>query len=294
MKKKYKILFLSTIFLIIMSAILPGTYGVVKTDKIKSDDSLGTDYYALLFAVGEYYNNPDQNRFSMIRAVDQLELCLLSSPNWKEENIHVVKGKEATGFRFLREMIWLLGREKHNDYSLVYITTHGSPLKYDGRLLDLPPFDESDGADEILVMYHGFEYPLSFITDDMINFLLNMMQSKGVCLIVDSCFSGGFNDHSFSDINKVSQRHFNNEFIDDIGGKGRVVLMSSEEDTVSYGSVFSFNLIDALNGKADIYGNNNGINSAEESFYYAESQNNYYGNQHPTILDLFEGELPLT
>jgi len=277
------------VVLLFISIIIPGSYGHMKSDINNSEN-----YYALLFSVGEYYKNPEQNRFSMFRAVDQLESCLLSSSNWKEENIHIVKGEKATGIRFIREMMWLINKEKKNDFTLVYITTHGSPLKYKEIPLDLPPFDESDGADEILVMYHGFEYPFSFITDDMINFLLNLMQSKGVCLVVDSCFSGGFNDHSMQalDTNKITK--FSNDFIEDLFGDRRVVLMSSEEDTVSYGSVFSFNLIDGLNGEADKNGNNDGINSAEEAFYYALNQNNYYGGQHPTILDLYDGQLPLT
>jgi hypothetical protein len=253
------------------------------------------DYWAVIFAVGIYKNNPDQNRLSMFEAADDLYDTLLKYDNWNEDNIHLIKGEQATGKNLIKELIWLIKNEDKNDYSLIYLTTHGSPLKdQNGNMVDIPPKDESDGSDEILVMYDGFDNWYSFIWDDLLNFFLGMLQSKGVCLIVDSCFSGGFNDeynqNSIGDINYS----FNSEFGKELASNDRVVLMSSEENTVSYGSYFSFHLIDGFNGNADTLGNNNGINSAEESFYYAQNIVDLWGWQHPTILDNFPGEFPIT
>jgi len=42
----------------------------------------GTEYWALIFAVGIYKNNPDANRPSMLEAADDLYDVLLSSPEW--------------------------------------------------------------------------------------------------------------------------------------------------------------------------------------------------------------------
>ena len=42
----------------------------------------------------------------------------------------------------------------------------------------------------------------------------------------------------------------------------RIILMSSEEDTLSYGSHFSNFLIEGFWGWADVTGNGDGINSA--------------------------------
>jgi hypothetical protein len=268
-----------------------------KTDYFQSSGE--TKYWALLFAVGEYFLNPRENRPSMLEAVDDLHDVLLSSGQWEEDHIHVVKGRQATGVRLIRELIWLILNEGKNDISLIYLTTHGTPLKnQNGKLMDLPPKDEDDGADEILIMYHGFEFPLSFISDDMLNFFLSLLQSKGVCLIVDSCFSGGFNDPPFLDdtIKEYSAESFTNGFVEDVATQGRVVLMSSEEDTVSWGSYFTFHLIDGFGGNADLNGNLDGINSAEEAFYYAKpkTEESTHGRQHPTILDLYDGELPIT
>lgn len=232
----------------------------------------GTEFWALLVGVGVYYNHPEKNRPSMLEAVDNLHEVLLNSPLWSEDHIHVLKGTEATLWNLIRELIWLIRNEDKNDMSLIYITTHGSPLKNkDGKSIDLPPKDEDDGADETLIMYEGFEKWYGRIWDDLLNFFIGLLQSKGVCFIVDSCYSGGFND---------------------VGSNGRVVLMSCEEDEVSYGSHFSEYLIQGFWGDADLLGNEDGVNSAEEAFNFAKLWVN--GRQHPTILDLYSGEFPVT
>jgi Caspase domain len=261
----------------------------------------GTEYWALLFAVGVYRNNPNQDRPSMLRAVDNLYDVLIDSPQWQSDHIHVVKGSQATGQNLIKELLWLIRSEDADDMSLIYITTHGSPLlAEDGYPIDIPPKDEADGADEILVMYDGFDNPYAFIWDDLLNFLLSLLQSQGVCLIVDSCFSGGFNDVPFkgNTIEDYTLESFSEGLAEEIATQGRVVLMSSEEDTYSYGSYFSNYLIDGFEGSADLstFGNGDGINSAEESFYYAQRLVDLYGygNQHPTILDLYPGEFPVT
>ena len=68
--------------------------------------------------------------------------------------------------------------------------------------------------------------------------------------------------------------------------------MSCEEDELSFGSYFSRLLIKGLNGDAD--DNQDGVYTAEEIFYYAKNILDLMDSQHPTILDLYPGELPLT
>jgi len=262
----------------------------------------GTEYWALLFAVGIYRDNPNKDRPSMLEAVDDLYDVLIDSPQWQPDHIHVVKGSQATGINLIKELIWLIQNEDYDDMSLIYLTTHGSPLidKETGLPIDLPPKDETDGADEILVMYDGFANPYAFIWDDLLNFFLSLLQSQGVCFIVDSCFSGGFNDFPFKEktIESYTIESFSEGLAEEIATQGRIVLMSCEEDTYSYGSYFSNYLIDGFEGSADhsTFGNRDGINSAEESFYYAQRLVDLYGyaDQHPTILDLYPGEFPVT
>lgn len=283
----------------------------INTNKIKvyeeNDiiDNTGGDksseYWALLVGVGVYYKNPDQDRPSMLEAVDKLHSTLLTSHNWEADHIHVLKASDATLFNLIRELIWLIRKEKKGDTTLLYITTHGARLRNKDDLpMDLPPKDENDGDDEALVMYYGFERWYDFMTDDMLKFFLRFMQSDGVCMIIDSCFGGGFNDPMKAGRSQTfvssSAEEFTKGFLDDISAKGRVVMMSSTEEEYSYGSIFTDFISEGFNGWADLFGNNDGINTAEESFNFAYPWVVLFsdGRQHPTIVDEYSGDLPIT
>lgn len=245
-----------------------------------------TEYWALLIAVGVYLNNSHQDRPTMLTEVENIYESLVSSNNWESKNIMKIKGRQATLENILSGFNWLTRKEGKNDVSLIYITTHGYYLNQ-----DLPPYDEADGKDEILVPYEGFEDTSKFLWDDEINFFCSILQSKEVCLIVDSCFSGGFNDAYAKTISPSQQ--WMTDFLKEMNGKsGRVILMSSEEDEVSYGSTFSHYIAHGLfTGGADA--NHNDVISAEEAFEYAEPYVTRYGRQQPTMVDACSGELTL-
>lgn len=229
----------------------------------------------------------------MLTAVDDLHQTLLSYDVWHEDNIKKIKAEEATLPNILKGLVWLDEKEDQNDISLVFITTHGFPLKF-----DIPPFDESDNMDEALIPYEGFDDTTKYLWDDLLNQYLNNLESKGICLIVESCYSGGFNDNPKriysrdKTLETYNSRSWIQGFSSDLSSKGRVVLMSSEEDELSYGCYFTQFLIDGLNGLADK--NNDGVITAEEAFYYSKPLVENIGLQHPTILDLYNGELGLT
>jgi len=307
MKRKIKwsvgIISFICVVLLISPACTAGLYSFVrKTKNIQTQETTQSQYWALLFAVGVYENAPDQDRPEMLEACDNLYDTLINSPQyWQPSNIHVVKGSQALLQNLIKELLWLRKNSKSEDYVLVYITTHGGQLKRQGSPWDLPPKDEADGSDELLVMYNGFNTWYGIVWDDMLNFFLSIIKCKGLCLIVDSCYSGGFNDSPNTAIeqDKYTAESFVKGFAGDLAAPGRVVLMSCQENEVSYGSDFSDLLISGFQGLADTTswgasGNNNGIVSAEESFRLAEFWLGLLGDQHPTILDSFSGEFPVT
>jgi len=271
----------------------------LKKNNTQIQETTQSQYWALLFAVGEYENAPGQDRPSMLQACDDLYNVLIDSPQfWQASNIRTVKSSQAILQNLIKELLWLRKNARNEDYVLVYITTHGNHLMdANGQPLDLPPKDETDGSDEILMMYNGFNKWYGIIWDDMLNFLLSIIKCKGLCLIVDSCYSGGFNDvfsKCVTTIQSYNAESFTIGFADELAFPGRVVLMSCQENEVSYGSYFSNLLIGGFQGSADFEGNNDGVNSAEESFEWAEYWLDLVGTQHPTILDNFLGEFPLT
>ena len=273
------------------------------TDPIKLDgycDSVNddeTEYWALLIAVGKYFLHPWENRPLMLEALEDINEALLSSDNWQESNIKIIKGREATRMNIIQGFRWLDAIEDSNDFSVIWIATHGYHMKrLNGDGLDFPPFDEDDGSDEALITYFGFSNLLLNLRDDVLNLLLSRLESKGICLIVDSCYSGGFNDNPYEGtMHKYTASTFLDGLAEDVGGENRVVLMSAREDTPSWFSRFSMYLAEGLQGPADIVGNGDGIVTAEEGFYYAKPlvEDSSDGRQCPTILDLFHGELPL-
>jgi hypothetical protein len=252
------------------------------------------EYWALLIAVGVYADNPQQNIPFMLEYVDDLYDLLLESDWWIEGHIKVIKGKNATATNIIDGLKWLDEMEDENDISLVYITTHGGPLPY-----DRPPFDEDDKHDECLSTYWSFVYPSALIWDDELNFFLSRLESKGVCLIVDSCFAGGFNDppykaemintiENFGQKKHVSMSRWVDGFMDDVSDHGRVILMACREDEYADMLMFTPRVIDGLKGFADE--NTDGIVSAEEIFNYTKPR--CHGQQ-PTMYDGHPGELPI-
>ncbi|KYK23895.1 hypothetical protein AYK21_01925 [Thermoplasmatales archaeon SG8-52-2] len=289
------------VLLLVGTCFLPISIGEFNSEDFESIENQviltkgkeGSEYWALLVAVGVYADDPQQDRPLMLEEVDDFYDVLLQSDIWSEDHIKVIKGKDATASNIISGLRWLDRMEDKDDFSVVYITTHGSPMG-----LDVPPFDEEDGTDEMLLTYWGFAYPLSFIWDDELNFLLNRLESQGVCLIVDSCYAGGFNDPPGWNLlnifpskrkeNTMSNQEWMEGFAEEIRGQGRVVLMASCEDEVSYSGGFAPYLIDGLRKYADT--NSDNIVSAEEAFLYTEPRTY---RQSPTIYDGYEGEFPL-
>jgi hypothetical protein len=178
-----------------------------------------------------------------------------------------------------------------NDVSLVYIATHGGTLT-----MDIPPFDEDDAGDEYLIPFEGVDDTSKFLWDDELQFLLNRLDSEGVCVIIDCCHSGGFadsNNEKSTISNDESSQFFIQEFSEDISGNGRVVLMACEENELSYGGSFASYVIGGLdNVLADTNGDD--ICSAEEAYRYAKNHVEKVNLQHPCILDNYDGDLFLT
>lgn len=257
------------------------------------------EYWALLIAVGVYYQVPEMDRPTMLQEVANFEQVLLSSSNWDESHIKVVKAEDATVRNIYQGFKWLDSCEDENDFSLIYLTTHGFP-----HIWDRPPFDEADRKDEALASYHGFlpfespfrwehmSNPFGIILDDQFNHWFNKLESQGVGVIVDSCHSGGFDDY----YQLLKTNKHDSDFAFDLGyefqGQNRIVVTSVPEEDVSYGSFFSHYLIKGFQGRADK--NSDDIVTMEEAFSYAEQMVEQQTGMDPQIFDNFPGELPVT
>lgn len=265
-----------------------------------------TQYWALIVGVGEYAGWPNGNRPEMLKCADDMYEILTASEWWPQDHIKVIKGKNATASNIIKGLRWLDKMDDENDISLVYIATHGGSWRR-----DIPPLDEKDGHDEWLMTYWSAEFALrknlgEMIWDDQLNFYLSRLDSKGICLIIDACHSGGFNDSIYFNGNRFfkdttskfksynnylsSSESWGNNFVQNLKKDRRVIItISQEKETGSSNS--GFYIVDAMNGYAD--NNADNIVSAEELFNYINPRIQYLECSHPTIYDSFSGELPL-
>ncbi|MCX6660957.1 MAG: carboxypeptidase regulatory-like domain-containing protein [Euryarchaeota archaeon] len=269
---------LKEIISLILVVILVGTLLPIQTIPlhatiVQDTSKTGNErqYWALIVGIGTYADNPEQNRPDMILEANDFKNLLLQSSWWSEDHIKILTAENATVSNILAGFRWLSKMASADDVVVVYLSTHGMYHSF-----DIPPKDETDSLDEFLISYWGFAYNLSFINDDTINVLLNKIKSDNVCLIVDSCYAGGFNDHW--------------KLLKSATEQSRVILIGSCEDEEAVSGGFAPFLIDGLRGYADT--NKDGVITAEEAFNYSQPRSSSW--QTPTMYDGYPGELPLT
>ena len=162
----YKKIGVTIVILLLLLTILPISSGMNYTIQTKDDSqeidnieddikdtrktkTIGdgkTEYWGLFIAVGEYADNPVEDRPHMFRYVDSLQDILLESETWSEDHIKVIKGKNATVRNIIKGFQWLDSKEDADDISFVSLDSHGGPIKF-----DFFPKDEKDGTDEHLL-----------------------------------------------------------------------------------------------------------------------------------------------
>jgi len=262
------------------------------------------EYWALLIGV--------ENTTSDLSAEAMYE-SLLSSENWQKDNIKIITGKNATKTNIIKGFQWLDNNENEDDIVVIYIATHGGQSRLFGMPIDFPPIDEADHCDEYLATYNSFKYSfLANIRDDELNSLINKLESCGICVIIDCCFSGGFDDISRKtnfrskvpipryNTEEYSSTSFIEDFTEEIRNDGRVILMASQEDEYAYavpnkGHCFTNVLIKSIGeGLGDF--NNNGFIAAEEAFNFSQFRLGLskWETQHPKMYDGCNGDLHLT
>jgi len=302
---KNKILTIVTTSLLLLSSLI--VLPIPSEGKNNRGDGK-TEYWAVLIGVDCYRPLNYVFTLPVEKDVEYMYKTLLVSDHWQEDHIKIILDKNATRYNIVKALRWLDRMDDGDDISLIYYTGHGYYLNWKSKLLnttipiDLPPFDEKDRCDEYLTTYLTMKNPFAIITDDLLNRLLNRLDSKGVAVILDSCYSGGMSDINnskgfFGRFLNNSVSNWVKDFSRDIRKKERVTLMASRENESAYmigWKGFGSFVSEGLQGYAD--SNNDTIVSAEEAFNYAAPKyfDFIYENCIPTIDDQYLGELFLT
>jgi len=226
-----------------------------------NQSSNGVNYYAVIIGVEKFEGIGPFPEDKLDDGAIDLYNLLISSKNWKEENIKLLLNENATKDNIRDSIVdWLDNKETKNDVVLYYFTGHSSKMpllkRYLGHTYSFP-YDISD-----------FKYSEDKITDFELASWLDELDSKHVTLILDTCYSG-----------KMTSLCKSGRVVLTAGGK-HFFCGVDESDALGNG-IFSFFLLQGFKGIADI--NNDGWVSSEEAYRYA---------RFPTIFSSIWQEFP--
>ena len=285
----------------------PGTYIVRLT--VEDDDGRAhaaeqsiivrqAKNYAIIVGLAAYYYAPCL--YFTDDDVLAIRQALLSSPDWDAENITFLLNADATSWNFDAALDDLDGADE-DDLLFIFFSGHG------GRIPDDNPGEEADGYDEVLYLYDS-----AWISDDALERYLAHVPMRRIVVMVDSCFSGGQLGNNAvpvepsgwaadwsADLSRAA-RNWPKDL--DALTKCIVAVTASRETEYSWElsalehGVFTYSLLEALNGAADEAGDRDGFVSAEECYDYVKPRvlnliSAVGEDQHPQLLDLCEGEL---
>lgn len=256
-------------------------------------------YYAVVVGIADYYENPLQYTDDDAWAFANQ---LLTSPTmWNADNIVLLLNRDATTTNFIAALNAISAQATSNDVLVIFYSGHGN------HWADISPFDEADGLDESLCF---MDYDM---TDDWLASLLSTVPVGQLLVLIDACYSGGLiRGQSDGEIAPQSIGVGLGEDLvraqptatKDLGDLSRSVVVISASADYEYSiewdafrhGVFTYYLLDAMNGVADVYGNNDGFISAEECYAYLApnvvSFTTSIGQvHHPQMLDASIGEL---
>ncbi len=222
---------------------------------------------------------------------------LASLPGWEDGHIVLLTNQQATlnSFRIALEA---MGGASPDDTLVIFFSGHGNYYQDANG-------DEADGYDEALEFY---DQPL---LDDTLPLLLEQVAMRRVAVFIDACFSGGQLD------SRDARGARGQAFLDDLSraraqgpqdldrlAKELVAVTASRSDEYSWElatlrhGVFTYALLEALDGRADVAGDGDGQTSAEETYAYLGPRVRSLAAaagaiETPQMLDLCPGDLEI-
>jgi len=154
--------------------------GELKSITIENTDNI--DRWAVIIAVNTLRDS--EYLYSLLQEKDS---------RWNTNNMKLILGESATKQNIINALDWLIENADEGDIVIFSYNGHGMYID------DEPPFDESDGKDEVICPYDYFgeSGQLNYISDDVLCSKFDEISNKnvkGMFLIFSSCFSGGLFD----------------------------------------------------------------------------------------------------
>ncbi len=217
--------------------------------------------------------------------------------NVPKANIKLLLDEEATLLNVKKALgVFLAKKARKKDTVMIFYAGHGAPET------DITG-DSDDGVSKYIVNYDAdpdLLYATAFPMSEIKN-VFKRIQSDRVALFLDSCYSGAAGGRSFLSSNlKARALRISRKFLDENvpDGSGRVIITASrpnersfELDSFGHG-IFTYYLLDALKGSADMNRNDNV--TLHELYTYLEERvsakvQEIGGAQHPMMIGTFQG-----
>jgi hypothetical protein len=229
---------------------------------VKKINSGDVNYYALVIGIEKFagVSYPDEDHLDE-SATAWYNMLINNTYNWKKENIYFMLNENATKDKIHDAItVWLDEREDENDVVLIVWEGHGWKLR----------LSKINLGHACLLTYNETEERRlkDKITDVELDSWLDELESKHVCIILDSCYSGRM----------LSLRQSGRVLL---AAGGKYFFCGVDESDALESGIFSFFLRQGFKGVADI--NNDGWVTPEESFRYAKI---------PTIITSIYTEFP--
>jgi len=265
------------------SVVEPNNFVTMDSDKevIAAYEPVRTDYYAIIVGIADYIALGSDLLYPAHDA-SQFYQKLLKAPNWHEENMYLLVDEQATRGEIRLALDDLSDRIDHDDVFVFYFAGQGITGP------DVFPLDEIDDLDEYLVTY-----AMSNIRDDELNEWMAELATDNYVVLLDTNFSGGHIDAiggSFAARGMGDAVPAQGDsFADDLlatAGAGQpgpsdlnqnptgVVITACSNDQFALEvpelrhGLFTYFLLQAVDGRADWEGNDNQWVSAEEAYAY--------------------------
>lgn len=209
--------------------------------------------YALIIGISKY-KDPRIPELRFTRADAEGMYKLLTDPEkvgLNPDNIKLLIDNDATSFNIKNSISnWLFRNADPDSIVFIYFAGHGG-VEEDRLGI------EKDKYAKYLLPYDTVFDDLysSSISNRDFNELLLTISSKKLVIFMDSCYSGGVAEKKARDL-KITEDPY-----EKLGeGEGRIVIAASKPDQRSFEDsslghgIFTYNLIEALSGKADKIG----------------------------------------
>ncbi|MDP6598269.1 MAG: caspase family protein [Candidatus Poribacteria bacterium] len=277
--------------------------GTSREDKAAIDDDLSEKYnkYAVIIGIGDYVDPgiPDLTYGSVDAKAIHQKMIDPAAGGVPASNVKALFDQDAT-LANIRQAIgeWLPKRAKANDLVFMYYSGHGGVMPDESG-------EEPDGRRKFIIPHDANleQMDKTALRNNELSLMLDRIAVNKFVFVMDCCFSGGqVKDNTIKSVSPANTP-IGTDIYGQLSAAGRVVISASQPDQVSFESaklkhgIFTYHLLEALKGKADM-DTDNMVNLLETYMYVqrevSEAARNLGQVQQPKLMGNISGSIVLS